>query len=1160
MKRLTNLMLAALICLFALYSCKSDVDLTGGPEVIPDGEATVKLDFQFEGLNGALSTRGVNGNLNFRINNMIVLFYKGSADQEKDYPLYWGEFRQDELEQFLEERTPAHCEEKTYHGHVSLDVPYGTYRIYCVANVPTRVFDEKEYRTVDDGNVSYTLTEKQLREIQIAWPANQDTPGSGNVPASYGIPDAMFGYFTYDDEAEHSIEAHRNVIHHNLALYPGKKESFDKNNPSLALDHKSVNRAPKVTLDKKHIEIQAWLKRVVSKLTIGFDGSGLKKGVEIYIKSVSIRDVAATCFLGHDNSVGDANDVEVEDESGQKTKIEVEKVSPENPDDPRLNIVYTTEEGANGMVLSKALPAFPRKDDSVNVYAVDEDGNETDDWNQDWYDYVHGSLENTNPLHNDQPITLYFMENLQGVVTEDKPDPVLGKNPKLATKKGVGHYDEIEHNEDGDKDIAEGVETDCGYYKDGKKDGTYIEVKAYYHSKNPYSGKVSEGDITYRFMLGKNVTNDFNAERNCHYKLILSFLGDANDIDWHIDYEEKPKEYYFRIPYDLEDGGEENGFTNANDKWYKNENWNQSWVWYAYDKDHNPIAEIVKEIIYYDDDYTDDNRYETRKNGGTRKFYQVVTVYPMKQETYGNYITDLAKGKIVQVLDCDDIEETADKFYTRVGGDDIAMYYRYERTEQWKSGSNVDRAQNCAHTIKNCTIKPNIANGNDVENRHENYHFIKYDHETKTMTLIEEPLNELLPTRPYRVADKSQNLYPVVKIGASYWLRKNLRTTAAFTASEILGISGVSNTIYNIQPYAVSLSTPAYCAGIGCIYFDTKIPMYKYLDNDVTGETYGYLYNMAAIAGSNDFDAWTMNDFQSYEEAWRGYNEECNELFDPNNKGTWTLDPDDLTPEDGELYDKYFWYYEVGDGGYVGGGLVQLEDRFLDRTDPATQAFNDGQLAPKGWHIPTGAYDRQDARYVKGNSQQPEEYYRWSFGHVWQDHQYLLFYLGTDFFRGAINTNERQWPSTNHNKELTKKNLSGLSLLPIPADDTSSNLTLSPIAPSGWTINPKFNEAIIPYITNSFLAYEVEGLQDSDGEAIIGSLVTMPPVFDSKYVAYYDYTLESDEVFQQDGMDNFYIEMSKHYHPVRLVRHSFPESYAAQSWDDINGDSWQWTE
>ena len=51
MKRLTNLMLVALICLFALYSCKSDVDLTGGLTDIPDGEATVKLNFQFEGLN-----------------------------------------------------------------------------------------------------------------------------------------------------------------------------------------------------------------------------------------------------------------------------------------------------------------------------------------------------------------------------------------------------------------------------------------------------------------------------------------------------------------------------------------------------------------------------------------------------------------------------------------------------------------------------------------------------------------------------------------------------------------------------------------------------------------------------------------------------------------------------------------------------------------------------------------------------------------------------------------------------------------------------------------------------------------------------------------------------------------------------------------------------
>ena len=66
---------------------------------------------------------------------------------------------------------------------------------------------------------------------------------------------------------------------------------------------------------------------------------------------------------------------------------------------------------------------------------------------------------------------------------------------------------------------------------------------------------MGSGDITYRFMLGKNVTTDYNAERNHHYKLTLKFNKYANDVDWHIEYEEPkpgievPNPYYISYLY-----------------------------------------------------------------------------------------------------------------------------------------------------------------------------------------------------------------------------------------------------------------------------------------------------------------------------------------------------------------------------------------------------------------------------------------------------------------------------------------------------------------------------------------------------------------------------------------------------------------------------------
>ena len=78
-------------------------------------------------------------------------------------------------------------------------------------------------------------------------------------------------------------------------------------------------------------------------------------------------------------------------------------------------------------------------------------------------------------------------------------------------------------------------------------------MHAFYVSIN--DKKVGRGPIKYRFMLGKDVITDYNAERNHHYKLTLKFKGYANDADWHIEYEEPepgievPNPYYISYLY-----------------------------------------------------------------------------------------------------------------------------------------------------------------------------------------------------------------------------------------------------------------------------------------------------------------------------------------------------------------------------------------------------------------------------------------------------------------------------------------------------------------------------------------------------------------------------------------------------------------------------------
>lgn len=128
---------------------------------------------------------------------------------------------------------------------------------------------------------------------------------------------------------------------------------------------------------------------------------------------------------------------------------------------------------------------------------------------------VHGSFD-----HNEYDYSLFFFENMQG----DAPTVKEGGYGKLQDETGAGT---TVTNPNGS------TPTDPDY-KDGVPYGSYIEVKGFYVNKT--ATNASQGEIVYRFMLGKDIIRDCNAERNNHYKLTLKFKNDANNPDWHIEY------------------------------------------------------------------------------------------------------------------------------------------------------------------------------------------------------------------------------------------------------------------------------------------------------------------------------------------------------------------------------------------------------------------------------------------------------------------------------------------------------------------------------------------------------------------------------------------------------------------------------------------------
>lgn len=245
-------------------------------------------------------------------------------------------------------------------------------------------------------------------------------------------------------------------------------------------------------VNEKSVKLHAWLRRAASKVTVAFDGSNLKEGVFIYLQSVQIKDIPSQCYLGKDNNVG---------------KEEYILAVPENGPDMIDGEIITYHEGD-----------------------IAED-----------FEYGEGCADHRVTVgsphfgsHDETAPALYFYENMQGA-GDNMPD-------KRQDADGNGSLDHP------------GLPDDATYrLKDAVPYGTYIEVHAHYISNN--SERLGNGHIIYRFMLGQDVEKDYNAKRNCHYKLTLKFKNFANEADWHIEYEEPepgvmtPEPYYISYLY-----------------------------------------------------------------------------------------------------------------------------------------------------------------------------------------------------------------------------------------------------------------------------------------------------------------------------------------------------------------------------------------------------------------------------------------------------------------------------------------------------------------------------------------------------------------------------------------------------------------------------------
>lgn len=393
-----------------LYSCQDDFYVPGTEE-IGEGMCDVSLQVAYQPTQTS-ETRSGGTALDAHFYTPLVFFFDSEGNVVRKFKLTSGDITNKENKNVTES---GYAESTYKYGeieHGKIQVPFGRYRVYVVL----------EGGAVQFNNIN-TLSD--LRAQNINWSA---TDYASNA-ISFGSCSSMDRAIDVAD-SENDYYVDRNGTHHDA--------------PDGEL----------ITFNKPKQSISAWTKRLASKVSVSYDASGLNSGIKIYIKSVQIKDIPKTCYLGRCNTPTSAD---------QLQDGELIDYKPGVTDFTGWNYIC--------------------KDEADKVT----------------FGSSHAQNDGTSNY-------MYFFENNQGF--------------------GQRHHTP-----------ATGWEQ-SNFEKYDNKLGTYIEVKGYYvdtNDRNP-----NQGPITYRFMLGQNTTDDFNAKRSKHYKITLGFNKDANNPDWHIEYADIP--------------------------------------------------------------------------------------------------------------------------------------------------------------------------------------------------------------------------------------------------------------------------------------------------------------------------------------------------------------------------------------------------------------------------------------------------------------------------------------------------------------------------------------------------------------------------------------------------------------------------------------------
>lgn len=244
----------------------------------PDGETLITAKLSFDPYaSQELGSRAVPGKNMDRLDDLCVVAYDLDGNLLEGFPVEITKEKHN-LEVKSEPRGDDDtsqgptAEKNTIHATFNLKMPHGQFYVYGVANLGRYQGENRvstTYQQLSEGGEFAQAVKKRTTFL------NANTSWDND---NWRNNCEMLGYFC---------------------------NSTEKGRPSTGSE--TNNRT--VSVNGPDVILHSWLRRCASKVTIDFDGSGLRENIYIYIKRATIHDIPDSCNLGGVNAAKSTADL-----------------------------------------------------------------------------------------------------------------------------------------------------------------------------------------------------------------------------------------------------------------------------------------------------------------------------------------------------------------------------------------------------------------------------------------------------------------------------------------------------------------------------------------------------------------------------------------------------------------------------------------------------------------------------------------------------------------------------------------------------------------------------------------------------------------------------------------------------------------------------------